>query len=165
MTLTVDVLGPPVVLADGAPLAVDTRKATALLAYLAVEGGVHNRDSLAALLWPDYSSDRARAALRRTLSTLRSALGARWVTVARDSVALEGGDVSLDFAEFERLAASGDLGDLERAAALHRGPFLAGFGLRDSAAFDDWQSFRAASLSRELGAVLDRLADGCAASG
>ena len=55
--------------------------------------------------------------------------------------------------------------DLEAAAALHRGPFLAGFGLRDSTVFDDWQSFRAASLARELGAVLDRLADGCAASG
>src|SRR5207302_4975601 len=50
--------------------------------------------------------------------------------------------------------------DLERAAALHRGPFLAGFGLRDSIVFDDWQSFRSASLTRELGAVLDRLADG-----
>jgi DNA-binding SARP family transcriptional activator len=164
-TLRLSVLGPPVVLADGVPLVVDTRKATALLAYLAVEGGVHNRDSLAELLWPDYSSDRARAALRRTLSTLRSALGGRWVTVARDSVSLDDADVSLDFAEFERLAASSDLADLESAAALHRGPFLAGFGLRDSGTFDDWQSFRTASLARELGAVLDRLADGCATAG
>ena len=150
-------------LADGVPLAVDTRKATALLAYLAVEGGVHNRDSLAELLWPDYATDRARAALRRTLSTLRSALGGRWVTVARDSVSLDGGEVDVD--EFHQLAASAELGDLERAAALYRGPFLAGFGLRDSTVFDDWQSFRAASLARELGGVLDRLADGCAASG
>ncbi len=156
--LRLSVLGPPVVLADGVPLAVDTRKATALLAYLAVERGVHNRDALAALLWPDYAPDRARAALRRTLSTLRSALGGRWVTVARDSVSLDGGE--LDLEEFQRLAASGELADLEAAAALHRGPFLAGFGLRDSTVFDDWQSFRAASLTRELGAVLDRLADG-----
>ncbi len=152
-------------LADGVPLAVDTRKATALLAYLAVEGGVHNRDSLAELLWPDYATDRGRAALRRTLSTLRSALGGRWVTVARDSVSLDGAEVSLDVEDFHRLAASESLEDLEQAAALHRGPFLSGFGLRDSGAFDDWQSFRAATLARELGAVLDRLADGCAASG
>lgn len=162
-TLAIDVLGPPVVLADGVPLAVDTRKATALLAYLAVERGVHNRDALAELLWPDYATDRARAALRRTLSTLRSALGGRWVSVVRDSVSLEGGE--LDLEEFHRLAASGDLADLETAAALHRGPFLAGFGLRDSTVFDDWQSFRAQSLARELGGVLDRLADGCAAAG
>jgi DNA-binding SARP family transcriptional activator/tetratricopeptide (TPR) repeat protein len=161
--LRLSVLGPPVVLADGVPLTVDTRKATALLAYLAVERGVHNRDSLAELLWPDYATDRARAALRRTLSTLRSALGGRWVSVARDSVSLEGGELDLD--EFRRLAAGGKLADLEAAAALYRGPFLAGFGLRDSTVFDDWQSFRSASLARELGGVLDRLADGCVAAG
>jgi DNA-binding SARP family transcriptional activator len=162
-TLRLSLLGPPVADVGGNALVVDTRKATALIAFLAVEGGVHNRDSLAALLWPDYASDRARAALRRTLSTLRSALDGRWVVVARDSVSLEGGDV--DVTEFHRLAASDTLADLEAAAALHRGTFLAGFGLRDSAVFDDWQSFRAASLTRALGAVLDRLADGYVTSG
>jgi DNA-binding SARP family transcriptional activator len=165
VTLSVSVLGPPVMLADGAPLAVDTRKATALLVYLAVEGGVHNRDSLAELLWPDYATDRGRAALRRTLSTLRSALGGRWVTVARDSVSLEGEGIEVDVAEFRRLSGGEDLEELEQAASLHRGGFLAGFGLRDSGVFDDWQSFRSASLARELGAVLDRLADGWAAGG
>ncbi len=44
---------------------------------------------LAELLWPEYAPDRARAALRRTLSTLRSALGGRWLAVARDAVSLE----------------------------------------------------------------------------
>ena len=75
--LRLALLGVPSAEVDGTPLAVDTRKAIALLAYLAVEGGTHNRDSLAALLWPEYDNDRARAALRRTLSTLRSALGRR----------------------------------------------------------------------------------------
>jgi DNA-binding SARP family transcriptional activator/tetratricopeptide (TPR) repeat protein len=157
--LSIALLGSPLIERDGSPLAVDTRKATALLAYLAVEGGTHNRDSLASLLWPDYAPDRARAALRRTLSTLRSALGGRWVVVARDAVSLDRAGVWLDVEEFERLAAVDDLGGLERAAALSRGPFLAGFGLRDSSPFDDWQSFREATLARRLGTVLDRLAD------
>jgi len=163
--LEIALLGPPVVLADRVPLSVDTRKATALLAYLAVEGGTNNRDSLAELLWPDYEPERARAALRRTLSTLRSALAGRWVEVARDAVSLDRNGVALDVDEFHRLAESDDLGLLEQAAALHRSVFLAGFGLRDSAPFDDWQSFRGAALTRELGAVLDRLADGWAARG
>jgi DNA-binding SARP family transcriptional activator len=157
--LRLSLLGAPTVEVDGVPLAVDTRKATALLAYLAVEGGTHNRDSLAGLLWPDYEHERARAALRRTLSTLRAALGGGWLEIARDSVSLGRAGLELDVAEFQRLAAAVRLADLEQAAALHRGPFLAGFGLRDSAAFDDWQSFQAGTLSRELAALLDRLAD------
>ena len=60
-SLSIALIGSPVIEREGRPLAVDTRKATALLAYLAVEGGTHNRDSLASLLWPDYAPDRARA--------------------------------------------------------------------------------------------------------
>ena len=164
-TLRLSLLGPPEALCDGVPLTVDTRKATALLAYLAVEPGRHGRDTLAALLWPDYAPDRARAALRRTLSTLRSALGGRWLAVARDAVSLERDDLFLDVDEFRRLAGAQDVDELEQAAALQRGAFLAGFGLRDSAPFDDWQELQAGTLARELGAVLDRLAEDLCARG
>ena len=51
-------LGTPRIEVDGEPLGVDTRKATALLAYLAVTGGVHGRDLLVDLLWPDAEPDR-----------------------------------------------------------------------------------------------------------
>lgn len=164
-TLRLSLLGPPEALCDGVPVTVDTRKATALLAYLAVEPGRHGRDALAGLLWPDYAPDRARAALRRTLSTLRSALGGRWLAVARDAVSLERDGLLLDVDEFRRLAADDDLVGLEEAAALQRGTFLAGFGLRDSVPFDDWQSLQAGTLARELGSVLDRLAVGLGAQG
>jgi DNA-binding SARP family transcriptional activator/Tfp pilus assembly protein PilF len=164
-TLRLSLLGPPEALRDGVPLTVDTRKATALLAYLALEPGRHGRDTLAELLWPEYAPDRARAALRRTLSTLRSALGGRWLAVARDAVSLERDGVALDVDDFRRLAGADDLADLEQAAALQRGSFLAGFGLRDSAPFDDWQSLQAGTLARELGSVLDRLAEGLGARG
>ena len=61
MTLRIDVLGTPRIEVDGEALGVDTRKATALLAYLAVTGGVHGRDLLVDLLWPDSEPDRGRA--------------------------------------------------------------------------------------------------------
>ncbi|HUY71562.1 MAG TPA: AAA family ATPase [Gaiellaceae bacterium] len=165
MELRLSFLGAPITLVDGAPLAVDTRKAVALVAYLAIEGGTHNRDSLAGLLWPNYNNERARAALRRTLSTLRAALGGRWLAVVRDSVSLDREGVLLDVDEFQRLSSETRLESLEQAAGLHRGLFLAGFGLRDSPAFDTWQSFRAGSYSRELSGLLDRVADERAAHG
>jgi DNA-binding SARP family transcriptional activator len=62
-------LGAPHIERDGMPVAVDTRKAIALLAYLALVPQRHSRDALAGLLWPDYSQSNARAALRRTLSS------------------------------------------------------------------------------------------------
>src|SRR4249919_3479503 len=79
--LRLALLGPPDIRCDGAPLVVDTRKAVALLAYLAVTGERHGRDALAGLLWPDHDTDHARGALRRTLSVLNKALGGRWLTV------------------------------------------------------------------------------------
>ena len=46
-------LGAPRVEHDGGLIEVDTRKATALLAYLAVTRRRHARDTLAGLLWPE----------------------------------------------------------------------------------------------------------------
>ncbi len=163
--LRISLLGAPSIDVDGRPFTVDTRKATALAAYLAVEGGAHSRDSLAGLLWPDYEQERSRAALRRTLSTLRTAVGGDTLVVERDAVALERSRLELDIDEFRRRAADPQIESLEAAVALHRGPFMAGFGIRDSATFDDWQSFTSATLARELGAALDRAADACAGRG
>jgi DNA-binding SARP family transcriptional activator len=50
----------------GRPLHLERRKAIVLLAFLAMAEQRHNRDRLAALLWPDLDQQRARAALRST---------------------------------------------------------------------------------------------------
>jgi tetratricopeptide (TPR) repeat protein len=71
----------------------------------------------------------------------------------------------VDLVELERLAGSDRLADLVRAARLARGPFLAGFSLRDSPAFDDWLAARAVRVERTVADVLDRLADALLASG
>lgn len=59
-------LGSPRIDHNGVPIKVDTRKAVALMASVAVAGGVHRRDTLATLLWPDVDQTRSRAAFRRT---------------------------------------------------------------------------------------------------
>jgi DNA-binding SARP family transcriptional activator len=153
--LTIWLLGPPQIEVDGAPLRVDTRKAVALLGYLAVTGRPARREVLADLLWPEYEPANARAALRRTLSTLNSALGGRWLVPSRDAVGLDMDCVDLDVARFRGLLADGRA---DEAVALYRGDFLEGFGLRDSADFEHWQTAEGQSLRRELGAGLEVVA-------
>jgi DNA-binding SARP family transcriptional activator len=167
MTLTVSLLGPPRVERDGAPVSFDTRKALALLAYLALAERPHARDALAELLWPGHDDEHARGALRRTLSALRSAIGAEHLDVARERIALAPASRScVDVHRFRRFAGPGaSAADLERAAQLCSGELLEGFALRDSPAFDEWQRLQADGLRRELSAVLDRAADTRAADG
>lgn len=170
MPLRIDVLGTPQIEVDGEPLRVDTRKAVALLAYLAVRAGPQSRDLLVDLLWPDADPDRARAALRRTLSTLRSALGQRWVTVSRTAVGLDAEPDAVDVGRFRGLVAGagdgpGAIAPLSAAVALHRDDLLAGFGLRDSVRFDDWQRDAAGELRAELERALDRLVSALEAAG
>src|SRR5437899_13042551 len=75
--LRLAVLGPPEVFHDGRRLSFALRKAQALLLYLAVEGGLHPRSKLAALLWPDSEPQDARKTLRNALTLLRRLLADR----------------------------------------------------------------------------------------
>ena len=173
-SLSVFTLGAPRIEIDHRPVEVDTRKAIAMVIYLAVRGESHRRESLAALLWPDYDQTHAMGAMRRTLSALRKALGGEFLEITRDSIAISpGGDVWVDACEFSRLIAEckthGHAANqvcphclplMEQAAQLYRDDFMAGFGLRDSAEFDDWQFFQREALRRDLGGVLERLVEG-----
>ena len=171
-------LGAPRIEADGEPIEVDTRKAIALVAYLAISRGRHARDALAGLLWPEYNQRRARAALRRTLSSLGNARAEGWLEADRQSVGLNGDGIWVDVDRFRELLAGCRthghpeaevcpecLSPLSEAVALYRDDFLAGFALRDSAAFDDWQFFQAEELRRELAGALERLSRGHVALG
>ena len=177
--LSVYLLGPPRVERDGVPIQVDTRKAIALLAYLSITREQHRRDTLAALLWPESDRSHARTALRRTLYALRKALTesgseagrVTWLDADRESVSLNQSiDLWLDVQAFhDHLAECQGHGHpaqdicpaclpaLTAAAALYRGEFLSGFGLSDSASFDEWQFFEADALHRAFAGALEKL--------
>ncbi|RZT16807.1 putative ATPase [Kribbella sp. VKM Ac-2569] len=163
MVIEVSLLGPPRVERAGTLVGFDTRKAVALLAHLALADRPRPRDALADLLWPDNDIEHARGALRRTLSTLRAAIGPESLETTRDHVRLiKSQDLSVDVDRFRALVAEGDL---DTAVDLFRGDFLEGFGLRDAPDFEDWARNQADSLRRELTSVLARLAAGLEEAG
>ncbi len=151
--LKLRLLGPPQVEVDGAACDLHSHKALALLAYLAVSGQPHSRANLAPLFWPEQDESRALAYLRHTLWTLRKSLGNELFDSEQEWVSLEPlADLWVDVAAFqEHLAAcrhTGELTDelcaaylppLAAAVELYHDDFLAGFSLRDSPAFDEWQ--------------------------
>jgi len=158
--LQLSLLGAPIVKHGERTLTFSTRKALALLVYLAVEGGTHPRKTLSEAFWPELDAEHGRAALRATLLELRKLLershgpGERaHLLVERDTLGFDQGSpliLDLRFVEsaskqvgrgvepFTGEARGELLAQLEQATRLARGPFLASFTLRDSQFFDDW---------------------------
>lgn len=175
--LALYLLGPPRIerLREGArdsePVQISRRKVVALLAYLAVTRTPHSRDALATLLWPERSQSRARAYLRRALSELNRTLGQGFLTIDRETAGLDpSADLSLDVAVFRQLLTECETHDhpttelcsecvtvLEEAVELYSDDFMAGFTLRDSPEFDEWQFFQYENLRDELARTLERL--------
>ena len=149
-------LGAPEVLVDGRTAAMDTRKAIAVLAVIAIEGRPVRRDTLAGMLWPEASQDRARATLRRTLSTLRGAIGADALIADREVVELGLDAGAVDVVAFERLAES----EPERALDLYRGPFLEGFSVPDAPEFEEWSRVESERLRQRVDGLLADLGGG-----
>lgn len=90
--LSLALLGAPTVQQGEQIATFRTRKALALLIYLAVEGGVHARDNLVTLFWPESDQSRGRAALRSTLAYLRRALEELEESAPRPPDPPEGGE-------------------------------------------------------------------------
>ena len=160
-SLAVRFLGIPEIRLGERHLSFRTRKVLALLAYLAIERGMHSRESLMAMLWPESSQSSAAATLRTTLSRLRKALeplGDVLIT-KRGNVGFDSNtwiDADLDWL---RTAAHEDTSpdELRPILTVDRGEFLEGFSLPDAPAFDDWVSIQRGACLRQLETVYDRL--------
>ncbi len=108
--------------ADGAEIRLKSRKAKALLAYLALPPGKsRSREEIMALLWSDRGEAQARASLRQVLTGLRKDLGEEAMAalnITDDAVSLDPDRV---------MVAAASAGD----------ELLAGFHLHDPA-FEEW---------------------------
>jgi len=142
----------------------NSRKAEALLVYLAVEkNSVHRRESLFTLMWPEMMEISARNNLRQVLFSLRRAMPeVASLENEKESVPLLLADrqtvqinpaaaVEVDIHQIDRLLDEIKVHDhlnlagcqvcgesLEKVVALYQGNFLADFYLEDSAEFEEW---------------------------
>ena len=169
--ISFQLLGSPFIEWNGDALKIETRKASALLFYLAVTGETHTRETLSTMLWPESDQSRARGALRRNLAALRKTPLKEWLEVDRETLGLRRDEgLTLDVAEFEnRLGSctthghaetevcSACLTPLIEAVNLYRGDFLTGFSLGNCPIFDDWQFFLAEDLRRDMTGALEKL--------
>jgi DNA-binding SARP family transcriptional activator/TolB-like protein/Tfp pilus assembly protein PilF len=155
MGLSIGLLGPLVIESEDSGLGKIPKKARALLAYLAAQGGQPvSRERMADLLWPYQGSEQARHSLRNCLLELRKALkpeAAQYLVCDFAHCRLR--DVAVDLDRFERLARGPQRREQQAAADLYRGEFLADFHI-DSEPFQEWL---AAERDRALGLVCDVL--------
>lgn len=155
MTLSINILGSLVIETEESRLKKIPKKARALIAYLAAQGGhMVSRERLADLLWPYQGSEQARHSLRNCLLELRKALGASAADyLVADFANCRLQHVNTDLDQFERLSRSQRRSELQSAAALYRDEFLADFDI-DSEPFQEWL---AAERDRTLAMVCDVL--------
>ena len=163
---------------DGEPITARLwAKPQALLACLAVEADVpHRREHLAGVLWPEQSDDAARTSLRQALRQLHQVIRddlAHFLDVTPQTIQFNSSsDCQLDVTEFAVLIRACDqhahrqretcracVERLQRAAALYRGDLLAGFFLKDSAAFEEWALVKREQLRHQAIAALNTLAE------
>jgi len=160
-----------------------TDKARALLAYLTVElGAAHSRQELAALFWPESPRSKAAHNLSQTLLRLCRALREDeapatfrrqpFLLVDRHTVQFNAlSNYHLDVGAFQELIrayrqhrhASVEpcrtcLEWLQQAVSLYRGDLLAGFALRDSLSFEEWQLLHQEAFHRQAVEALSVLA-------
>jgi DNA-binding SARP family transcriptional activator/predicted ATPase len=155
------------------------KRIEALLAFLAIESDqAHRRERLVGLLFPEIPDEQARTNLRQTLTRLRRAIDDQkaeppFLLITRESTQFNReSDYFLDVENFtdslygcpkHRPERDRDCQDciegLHNAVKLYRGPFLEGFSLDDSTAFEDWVVIKREQYQEEALAALQDLAD------
>jgi DNA-binding SARP family transcriptional activator/TolB-like protein len=164
--LEISLLGPLTLRRAGVPVALPaSRKARALLAYLALAPRPVMRGQLCELLW-DVPDD-PRGELRWCLSKIRGVIdepGRRRLDAQSDMVRLDLADCSVDAAEVAQALREGvetlAPEQLERLAGLFAGDLLDGLEIDRSPAFSGWLVAQRRRFRDCRIALLERLAQG-----
>src|SRR5262245_24840334 len=128
---------------SGEPVPLSTKKAGALLAYLALHPGqAQARAKLATLLWGDHGEAQARDSLRQALTLVRKALSRvdpRALMGQEDTISFQPATLTTDALMFGDLVALSGADSLEQAVALYSGELLDGFQVA-APEFESWMT-------------------------
>ncbi len=151
----VSLLGP-----DGSELSavLAQPKRLALLIYLAAARpqGVHRRDRLLALFWPELDGSRARDALNQALRFLRQTLGSS--ALMRRSAEDIGVDPSRVWCDVPVFRAAIAEARWEDALGLYRADFLEAFFVEGASGFEEWMEGERAALRDQAARAARELA-------
>ena len=157
-SLSLSVLGPFVLRANGCEVTGLPRKAQALLAFLALQPDRKiPREVVADLLWTHSGPDQARHSLRQTLVALRKTQAANLVSANADALWIEAGAVEVDACVLETGLADADAIALSESASRWRGALLGDLPAV-SPAFDEWLRTERTKFTNVMARLLRRLA-------
>ena len=155
----------------------ESKKARALLIYLVMNPGSHQRDKLMDLFWGDFPEPNARRNLRHALWNLRqklNSLDSLPVLVSDTQIVtinLEA-DIWLDINVFQDVLDQHSGGSWESrlpalsdAMELYRGDFLDGFHVRNASVFEEWALIERERLRTLAMGALQQLSEGYAQQG
>lgn len=173
MALAFQFLGPPQLILENEPVHVNRRSIVALLAYLAVNDSgqakrTYTRESLSALLWPDYDQVKAFTNLRHTLWEIQKYFGSGWLLATRETIGLHANaKLWVDVQRFESLLSESKVQSdvslriplLSECVKLYRHHFLTGFNLKNAPTFEEWSLVKADELRHKHTEALTLLAE------
>lgn len=135
---------------DGEPLDLPVGKPLAMLAYLHLEAHPIPRDTLATLLWPAASHDRARASVRQAVWLLRRRLG-EGLFEGDDPLSIAPGRLVSDIRE---LRSALQRGDPVQAAGAWEAPPFGSLSVPDAPEWERWSDAIRSELEAHLAGAL-----------
>ncbi|MEZ4620795.1 MAG: tetratricopeptide repeat protein [Caldilineaceae bacterium] len=131
-----------------------SRKADALIAYLACKSQIYPRELLADFLWDDRTHSQSMGNLRVILNSIKNELP-NLLTITRQTVSINPmTELWVDAVAFDTVMnpllqaamppvplSTSTIANLQKALELYQGEFLAGFYLRDAHQFEEWAAF------------------------
>ncbi|MEM7132535.1 MAG: BTAD domain-containing putative transcriptional regulator [Chloroflexota bacterium] len=142
-----------------------SRKAQALLFYLAMTSRSSSRDTIVALLWPEMTEKAAKNNLRSTLTTLKRHIGP-YLDVTRGGVTFNRRlpllfDVERLRIGLQTTISAKNVREIWSTLELYQGELLQGFQIRSAGPFEEWMLPQREQLRSQTLRALEMLTEVC----